>query len=832
VAILIRNLILNWLVIIPVVCCVLLVLKLTATVSVWPAHTLHNQCILWFAAAGALCLIVEQSFTNRRRPPRRLPLPQGKPDQGPDQAVFFRRAFIWAFLSAIFMTIFFSSEWFYDCLTHFADIVGRDQDIKIKFFLVTAVAGAVIYAAGWSAALRFNAYWSDFFSWTASGLVYGALLGFGAYLFWLLKPYPATVDNVPCLLVSVVLGVPWVLMSQLVGEIVFVGLVSDETSADADREWLGRAAGWLAAGAASWAILAFLVFAGGYLVEDAVRLGHQYLVKVGGFAGVISAIVTAILGSSGKTPAKSSSDDQGSVKAIASNVALALAGPIFAAVLIVLLSAILDKLLIGGGGANSLARQIQLIGINDQTWKIASWLLIGLAVAGSVCLLASYFVNINRFSLHALYRNRLTRCYLGASNQTRTPDKFSGFDFGDNLCIHKIWPRGPGSEAYPSSLFHIVNIALNIVSTKRLAWQERKAESFTASPLHCGAAYLGFRDSADYGGKSKDGDPDKSGLSLGTAMAISGAAVSPNMGYHSSPSIALLLTLFNVRLGWWLGNPGKAGEKTYPKEGPQWAAVPLFAEAFGQTTDQNRYVYLSDGGHFENLGLYEMVRRRCRLIVVIDAGCDPDFAFEDLGNAVRKIYIDLGIRITFDNLSSLVDRPSGELLSRAKRDAAALATIQAVDRLEKKADEIAGKQNSGGKGGKPATEPAEPPYHAIGVIHYEEADYPEKGGHDYGVQNGYILYIKPAYHGSEKNAGIRSYATANLKFPHEATSDQWFTESQLESYRSLGLEIATTILDDAKLELAPQLTLHRALKNAFGAVRRPLKPTWPQPPSP
>jgi len=826
VAILIRNLILNWLVIIPVVCCVLLMLKLTATVSVWPAHTLQSDWMLCFAAAGAFCLVVEQSFTNSRRPPRRAA------NVNPDQASFFKRAFIRAFLSAIFMTVFFSSHRFYDWLTGFAHSVGPDQDIKVRFFLLTAVAGALIYAAGWIAASRFNKGWSDFFSWTASGLVYGALLGLGAFLFWLLKPYPATVDNVPCLLVSVILGVPWVLMSQLVGETVFVGLVSDEINADADREWLGRAAGWLAAGAAVWAILAFLVFAGGYLVEDAVRLGHQYLVKVGGIAGVISAVVTAVLGSSGKTPAKSSSDDQGSVTAIAFNVALALAGPIFAAVLIVVLSAILDKLLIGGGDANSLVSQMQLIGISDQTWKIVSWLLIGLAVAGSVGLLASYFVNINRFSLHALYRNRLTRCYLGASNQTRTPDKFSGFDFGDNLCIHKIWPRGPGSEAYPSSLFHIVNIALNIVSTKRLAWQERKAESFTASPLHCGAAYLGFRDSADYGGKSKDGDQDKSGLSLGTAMAISGAAVSPNMGYHSSPSIALLLTLFNVRLGWWLGNPGKAGKNTYTKEGPQWAAAPLFAEAFGQTTDQNRYVYLSDGGHFENLGLYEMVRRRCRLIVVIDAGCDPDFAFEDLGNAVRKIYIDLGIRITFDNLGSLVDRPSGELLSRAKRDAAALATIQAVDRLEKKADEIAGKQNSGGKGGKLATEPGEPPYHAVGVIRYEEADYPEKGGHDYGVQNGYILYIKPAYHGSEKNAGIRSYATANPKFPHEATSDQWFTESQLESYRCLGLEIATTILDDAKLELAPHLTLHRALKDAFGAVRRPLKPTWPSPPAP
>ena len=124
------------------------------------------------------------------------------------------------------------------------------------------------------------------------------------------------------------------------------------------------------------------------------------------------------------------------------------------------------------------------------------------------------------------------------------------------------------------SLFHVVNIALNIVSTKRLAWQERKAESFTVSPLHCGSRLSGVPRSEEYG----DGPRHKPktdfkaskrefGISLGTAMAISGAAVSPNMGYHSSPSIALLLTLFNVRLGWWLGNPGKAGKNTYTAKG-------------------------------------------------------------------------------------------------------------------------------------------------------------------------------------------------------------------------------------------------------------------------
>ena len=121
-------------------------------------------------------------------------------------------------------------------------------------------------------------------------------------------------------------------------------------------------------------------------------------------------------------------------------------------------------------------------------------------------------------------------------------------------------------------------------------------------------------------------------------MAISGAAASPNMGYHSSPPVGLVMTLFNVRLGWWLGNPARQA-RPYRREGPRWG--PCGGQAVvsrpSATTDDSPYVYLSDGGHFENLGLYEMLRRRCRFIVVIDAGCDPDFTFEDLGNAVRKI---------------------------------------------------------------------------------------------------------------------------------------------------------------------------------------------------
>jgi hypothetical protein len=434
-------------------------------------------------------------------------------------------------------------------------------------------------------------------------------------------------------------------------------------------------------------------------------------------------------------------------------------------------------------------------------------MLIGSGITLAVAWIASYYVNINRFSLHAVYRNRLVRAYLGASRPVRRPDLFTGFDATDNIRVHELWATESADNIH--RLFHVINIALNVVSTKRLAWQERKAESFTVSPLHCGSAYLGFRSSKEYGDGPKTEQAKQEfkkgkrnfGIALGTAMAISGAAVSPNMGYNSSPSITLLLALFNVRLGWWLGNPGDAGQRSYNKEGPKLAAKPLFDEAFGQTTDQSSYVYLSDGGHFEDLGLYEMVRRRCRFIVVVDAGEDAKFAFEDLGNAVRKIYIDLGIRITFEGLEGLKTRPSPHPLSGAVRDAAATLNIEvskvakAAARAAKavtNADEANAKPDGKGAKGCEAAKTGEIPYYALGTIHYVDAD-GKDADEKYG--NGTILYVKPAYHGTETSAGIRSYAMAHEDFPHETTADQWFTESQFESYRSLALDIVHNTLD-------------------------------------
>jgi hypothetical protein len=339
--------------------------------------------------------------------------------------------------------------------------------------------------------------------------------------------------------------------------------------------------------------------------------------------------------------------------------------------------------------------------------------------------------------------------------------------------MHLLWKdqqtlsavEGPVVATETWRPFHIINAALNVVSAKKLAWQQRKAEPFTVSPLHSGSSCLGYRASVDYG--------DPKGISLGTAVAISGAAASPNMGYHSSPPLAFLLTLLNVRLGWWLGNPGPKGDKTYTFEGPRFAAKPLVMEMLGLTTDQRRYVYLSDGGHFENLGLYEMVRRRCRFIVVSDAGCDPDFAFEDLGNAVRKISLDLGVTIEFNGLTKLLNRADANAPGRRK-----------VPRAT----------------------------YAIGRVGYAAAD-------GAGSVDGIILYIKPTFYQDEiRNAGVRNYAAANPQFPQQGTGNQWFDEPQFESYRALGFEIMDNIIGTSNAPGAPPAGINGLLAHLATTV--------------
>src|SRR5262249_2170615 len=231
--------------------------------------------------------------------------------------------------------------------------------------------------------------------------------------------------------------------------------------------------------------------------------------------------------------------------------------------------------------------------------------------------------------------------------------------------MHILHNRRVLEAAYPNlirsrrgtsdyKLMPLINTTLNLVGGDNLAWQQRKAEPFSVTPLHSGCFRLGYRDSRVYGGS------DTGGISIGTAASISGAAASSNMGYYTtSPVLSLVLTFFNVRLGWWLGNPGAAGNDTFTLRAPKGSVAPVLEEALGMTDDTNAYVYLTDGGHFENLGIFEMVLRRCHIIVVSDAGADPDYRFGDLGNAIRKVRIDLGVPIEFTAIPIFAGSPDG-----------------------------------------------------------------------------------------------------------------------------------------------------------------------------
>ena len=467
--------------------------------------------------------------------------------------------------------------------------------------------------------------WCDWWAWLFSAIAWSALIWLGAWLYAkIASPYEVAC-RADCIaktsadrlsldpqVLAVIFGAAWSLLPIALSQTLYALLRSYSPSGDFEREWLGRAGGWYLIAGLGWITLSAVVLAGPAISVRVLGAVHWLAATVG-----ISGLITAFFGRSSLTSAQSGTTSR---SGFISNIILAVAGPVFGLALLILLSLVFDQLAFGPSFVS--APLFKSDAADSQYW--ANWILLGSVTIGltMVMLASDYLANVNRFSLHAVYRNRLVRAYLGASRtytdlpaaEQRKPNGFTGFDQIDNVRLADLWPAPPGSGWRP---YHVINMTLNLPASRNLAWHQRKAMSFTASPLFSGAAVIGYRKTNEYG------DPG-GGISLGTAMAISGAAVSPNMGYHSSPSLSFLLTLLNVRLGWWLGNPGSAGEKAktaidqrqqpFRQDAPPLAVRPLLSELFGWMNENSPYVYLSDGGHFEDLGLYEMVRRRCKWI--------------------------------------------------------------------------------------------------------------------------------------------------------------------------------------------------------------------------
>lgn len=560
-------------------------------------------------------------------------------------------------------------------------------------------------------------------------------------------------------------GVPLVTLTVLMVGVFHIGLIG-RTFRDALREWWARLGGEVMGIAACWFLLSlvtrfvplWLESLRHFVLHGDAKLiwrGLSALGITGGVAGWISATLKGLADArSSKTGPPSALGGQGNGNSSihkTADLAARAAPPIFAAGLLIALSYILYFLV--PVETHAAFRGGEVLGTS---WY--SVVAICLALFG-VSRFFGYRVDVNEFSLHNAYRNRLVRCYLGATHEGRRPQPFTGFDENDNIFL--AWLTDLGVP------FHILNATLNVVKGKELALQARKARSFTFTPLYSGFDYSEeesvskMPDSLKTQNAQATNDPDvkKSGsyrltqncsfrsvypgARLGTAMAISGAAASPNMGHYTTGAVSFLLAIFSVRLGWWMGNPRikKEWESAYPRS--SWRA--LLNELTGNTTDDQKEVYLSDGGHFDNLGVYELVRRRCRVIIACDAGADRSRACGDLASVIEKCRVDFGTEIAMQGLQDISPTPAPVFPGDA--------TLQV----------------------------SKSPF-ALGTISYSDGT------------RGQLIYIKPSL-SAQLPQDVLAYARLHTDFPHQSTLDQFFDEAQFESYRALGFACASAAVN-------------------------------------
>ncbi|HEY0060578.1 MAG TPA: patatin-like phospholipase family protein [Telluria sp.] len=559
----------------------------------------------------------------------------------------------------------------------------------------------------------------------------------------------------------VALGMPILLSLFGITMILCIGLVGRMYS-EASREWWARQGAWTIILSLAWLGLCCMSLYGPPLVDYLMASAGGWGSKIMASTWVGATIAGLLLGRGDATGKRDRKPYFGLIATLAPGV--------FAAGLMLLVSAFSFRATLALSPAAN--RPIES-GIMDAYYANTDFIPAHITISTLVLLLVGGYllarrVDINKFSLYMMYRNRLTRAFLGAHNKGRTPHPFTGFDENDDVLLSQMLANRAGHMQRP---FHIINTTLNMVSGTELAWQTRRASGFAFTPAFCGfelpamptpngrtapceAARGCYRRTRDYDTEGELTGDDDGGIKLGMAMAVSGAAVSPNMGYHSAPALAFLLTLFNVRLGRWFANPLW---RHWKKRSPEFGMAPLLSEMFGMSDSGAHYLSLSDGGHFENLGIYELVRRRCRLIVVVDAGADGNLQFDDLGNAIRKCATDLNIQIDID--------------------------VSKVDLV---------------KAGDFSTA-----HYATGKIRYSQTDKLEPGAHPNDkVVDGTLFYIKPSLLGTEP-ADVLNYRKSNKDFPHQTTGDQWFDETQFESYRALGYRIGSLAFRQAAEAVVP-----------------------------
>ena len=341
-------------------------------------------------------------------------------------------------------------------------------------------------------------------------------------------------------------------------------------------------------------------------------------------------------------------------------------------------------------------------------------------------------VLLNVLSLSGVYEDRLQQTWIIGARPPRT-------ERADAVPRwHRVWTRPDLTvtslaAAEPVTPYPLICATLNIPGSRGDKLPERSSDSFVIAPVYSGSALSRWSPSSSMGGFAD--------MSLARAASISGAAVAPNMGEKTSGTLSVLTTIFNVRTGRWVPNPRHTASRgLISRSLNAIPAVLYLRELLGNANRDDDFMYLSDGGHFENLGVYELFRRRCRYIVAVSSDIESIEGADALGNlgtALRMARVDFGVEVSIPSLKPLLRNPqTGRVLS----------------------------------------------YFAVGELRYGGA----AGDGEEPPPIGTFVLIKTGLVEDSLTADLIQYLAGNPSFPYDSTLDQQFDQPQFESYRHLG----------------------------------------------
>lgn len=392
----------------------------------------------------------------------------------------------------------------------------------------------------------------------------------------------------------------------------------------------------------------------------------------------------------------------------------------------------------------------RVIGEPSLAWAL--WFA-GLLAAGTIL---GWCANVNIVGLQRFYRDRLMEAFM----PNLVPDPANGIPVPVTAAATDADRTYLKAEAgLPAAMpYHLINTNVVLLNSEIGARRERLGDSFCLTPHWCGGTATGWQPTRTVA---------EGNLSLATAMAVSGAAANPNTSVLSNPFVGILAALLNIRLGLWIANPnpfvlGRVKPPTHFH-----AMMYEIAKLFGRSYHERAgMIQLSDGGHFENLGIYELVRRRVATIVAVDATADPSNVYADLFRALRLIEEDFGVRPELDAAKLL-----GPLIVRDETSAVFPGRRGLSERC----------------------------WFACRLT----------GPDGYSAD---LIYVTTTLTRSMPWR-CRAYWTDNDDFPDQSTADQFFDPDQFEAYRQLGRQATAEALAGEFAEEPEQLTVGERLRS-------------------